>query len=78
MSCREEILQVARLLSRRRPDRTFTADDVLTAMEDRQTKFLASTIWYHVTVVMCVNAVGRDAAKYKDLERVGRNRYRLL
>ncbi|SMB84656.1 hypothetical protein SAMN00790413_05233 [Deinococcus hopiensis KR-140] len=78
VSCRDEILEVARILSQRQPDQTFRVDDVVTAMVDRGTKFLESTIQYHVMVVMCVNAKGRDAGKYPDLEHVARRRYRLV
>lgn len=78
MTCRDEILTVARALSKLRPDGTFTAQDVVAALRARGTKHLDITIRRHVSTEMCRNAAGSTAAKYHDLERVARGRFRLL
>ena len=78
MTCRDEILAVARKLSRDRPDGTFTAQEIVTAMRERGTRHLDTTIRRHVATQMCRNAVGDSAGKYNDLERVERGRFRLL
>lgn len=78
MTCREEILAVARTLSRRHADKTFSIQDIVAAMRAGGTKHLDTTIRRHVSTRMCVNAAGPDAGKYHDLERVSRGRFRLI
>ncbi|CAM4160560.1 hypothetical protein [Deinococcus marmoris] len=78
MICRDEILAVARRLSRERTDGTFTAHEIVAAMRERGTHHLDTTIRRHVATEMCSNAVGPKAGKYNDLERVGHGRFRLL
>ncbi|GGK19855.1 hypothetical protein GCM10008955_11580 [Deinococcus malanensis] len=78
MTCREEILAVARTVSRQHADQTFSIQDIVAGMRARGTKHLDTTIRRHVSTHMCVNAAGPEAGKYKDLERVSRGRFRLL
>ncbi|GGN32348.1 DUF7669 domain-containing protein [Deinococcus daejeonensis] len=78
MTCREEILAAARVLSRQHTEGTFSMQDIVAALREKRTQYLDITIRRLVSTQMCVNAVGPDAGKYKDLERVRRGRYRLL
>lgn len=78
MTCRTDILAVARLLSQQSADGTFAAQDVVAALRARGTTHLDTTIRRHVSSEMCRNATGSAAARYHDLERVGRGRFRLL
>ncbi len=78
MTCRDEILAVARRLGRERTEGTFTAHEIVAAMRERGTRHLDTTIRRHVATEMCRNAVGPGAGKYQDLERVGRGQFRLL
>ncbi|AIZ44854.1 hypothetical protein QR90_06675 [Deinococcus radiopugnans] len=78
MTCRDEILAVARKLSQERPDGIFTIQEIVAAMRERGTQHLDATIRRHVATEMCSNAVGREAGKYQDLERVERGQFRLL
>ncbi len=78
MTCRTDILAVARILSLQSADGTFTAQDVVAAMRARGTTHLDTTIRRHVSSEMCRNATGSTAARYHDLERVERGRFRLL
>lgn len=47
-------------------------------MREYGTKHLDTTIRRHVSTEMCINAVGPNAAKYHDFERVERGRFKLL
>jgi hypothetical protein len=78
MTCRDEILAVARKLSRERTDGIFTTQEIVAAMRERGTRHLDTTIRRHVATEMCSNAAGPGAGKYQDLERVGRGQFRLL
>ncbi|SMB83362.1 DUF7669 domain-containing protein [Deinococcus hopiensis] len=77
-TCREEVLAVARILVKQRADGTFTAQEIVAAMREYGTKHLDTTIRRHVSTEMCINAVGPNAAKYHDFERVERGRFKLL
>lgn len=78
MTCREEILGVLQQLSTRRPDGTFSVNEVLDAMQARGSTYKASTIKSHVISKMCRDAPRYHATQYPDLERVAVNTYRLL
>ncbi|MFB9991338.1 hypothetical protein ACFFLM_05010 [Deinococcus oregonensis] len=78
MTCRDDILAVARKLSKQQTDGTFSAQDVVAALRAKGTQHLDTTIRRHVASEMCQNAVGQGAGKYPDFERVARGRYRLL
>lgn len=77
MTCRDEILAAARVLSKQHTEATFSMQDIITVMRERKTGHLDTTIRRHVSTLMCANATGPEAGKYKDLERVSRGRYRL-
>jgi hypothetical protein len=71
------VLAAARRLAAASPDGCFTIDDVLGAMIRMGTRYPASTIRTHVSSRMCVDAPARHAARYPDLVRDSRGRYRL-
>ncbi|UBV43854.1 hypothetical protein LAJ19_06470 [Deinococcus taeanensis] len=78
MTCREEVLAAARILTPQHADGTFSVQDIVSAMRQKGTLHLDTVIRRHVNMEMCANATGARAGKYKDLERVARGRYRLL
>ncbi|MFC4638550.1 DUF7669 domain-containing protein [Deinococcus hohokamensis] len=65
-------------MSRQHTEGTFSIQDIVTALRERKTPHLDITIRRLVSTQMCINATGREAGKYKDLERVSRGRYRLV
>ncbi|ALW87841.1 hypothetical protein AUC44_02140 [Deinococcus actinosclerus] len=78
MTCRDDILAVARELSDARPSGTFSVQDVLEVLRARQTPYSDADIRRHISTFMCANAVGPHAAQFQDLERVSRGLYKLL
>lgn len=78
VTCREDILTVARVLARASADGTFSSQEVVAALRARGTMHLDTTIRRHVASEMCRNATGPGAGKYHDLERVERGRFRLI
>ncbi|MFC4637876.1 DUF7669 domain-containing protein [Deinococcus hohokamensis] len=78
VSCREEVLAAAHLLSAQRSEGTFSVQDVIDVMRSQGTEHLDTVIRRHVAVLMCVNGGAAGAGAYRDLERVERGRYRLL
>lgn len=78
MTCRDEILTAARVLSRQDAEGSFSIQEIVAALRERRTRYLDATIRQLVSTEMCVNAVGREAGKFRDLERIRRGRYRLL
>jgi hypothetical protein len=78
MTCRDEVLSVARSLAGRSSDSTFSLAEILAEMSRRGTQYPESTIRTHVASVMCVNAPENHAVVFADLERVGRGLYRLV
>lgn len=78
MTCRDEILAAARVLSKQHSEGTFSIQDIVSALRERRTQHLDTTIRRLVSTQMCVNAAGPEAGKYEDLQRVSRGRYRLL
>ncbi|THF88269.1 hypothetical protein E7T09_03420 [Deinococcus sp. KSM4-11] len=78
MTCRDDILAVARILARQSADGTFSSQEVVAALRARGTTHLDTTIRRHVASEMCRNAVGANAGKFHDLERVERGRFRLI
>ena len=77
MTCRDEVLKAAKFLSGGSPDVTFSPADIVRRMEKMGTSFSESTIRTHVVSKMCYQAPANHAARYDDLERVTRGRYRL-
>ena len=77
MTCREQILEVARDLARRTPHGTFAVREIVAGMRARNTPYTEGTIYGHVTSVMRRGA-SRRGSHYEDLERVGRGVYRLV
>lgn len=77
MTCRDEVLKAASFLASGSPDGTFSPADIVHRMEKMGTSFSESTIRTHVVSRMCHQAPVNHAAKYSDLERVGRGRYKL-
>ena len=78
MTCRDDILAVARELSDAHPSGTFSVQGVLGVLRARQTPYSDADIRRHISVYMCANAVGRHAAQFQDLERVGHGLFKLL
>ncbi|MFC4424901.1 DUF7669 domain-containing protein [Deinococcus navajonensis] len=78
VSCREDVLEAARVLSARHAEETFSIPDVIDVMRSQGTEHLDTVIRRHVGVLMCVNGGAAGAGEYRDLERVARGRYRLL
>ncbi|WP_412027900.1 hypothetical protein [Deinococcus yunweiensis] len=78
MTCREAILQVVRELVQDRPDRVFWTFEVLERMRWSGSPYPASTIRSAISMEMCVDTASAVPPLYRDLERVGRGRYRLL
>ncbi len=77
MTCREEILDAIHSLQTLHPGETFSVDDVLDVMHQRNTKYLDTTIRAQVVTKMCRNAAPGMGTRYPDLERVAPNRYRM-
>lgn len=76
MTYRDEVLKAARFLAYNSLDGTFSPVDVINRMGLMGTNFRESTIRTHVVSRMCYQAPTNHAAKYDDLERIGRGRYR--
>lgn len=76
-TCRDEILDVLPELASRKPDGTFTVQEVVEALRARDSTNAVSTIEAHVSSRMCANAPDNHAVVYRDIERVGLNRYRI-
>lgn len=78
MTCRDDILAVARELSHVHPSGTFSTQNILQVMRLRKTRHSDAEIRRHISTFMCANAVGPHAAQFQDLERVSRGLYKLL
>lgn len=78
MTCRQEILEVARDLARRTPHGTFAMREILAEMRVRETPYTEGAIYMHVASVMRQGAVRHRGVHFDDLERVGRGVYRLV
>ena len=77
MTCRDEILEVARTMVASRGVNDFTANDVVLEMARRRSRYPKTTIRTHVTSRMCRNAPSHHALRFPDLERTSRGHYRL-
>lgn len=77
MTCREEVLKAAHLLTRRSTDGSFSPQDVVAELRRRGSRYAGATIKTHVVSRMCVNAPANHASCSDELERVGPARYRL-
>jgi len=78
VTCRTEILEVARYLVEHHVDKTFLLSEIMAEMHTRQMVYADRTITNHVVSKMCANAPAYRSKRYLDLERVGLGRYRLL
>lgn len=78
MTCREQILEVARELARRAPHGHFAMREILAEMRARETPYTEGAIYMHVASVMRRGAVRHRGVHFDDLERVGRGVYRLV
>jgi hypothetical protein len=71
VTCRQEILQVARDLTARGLV-PFSPAQVIAELKQRGTRYQESTIRTHVVDAMCVDSTYERATSYSDLRRVGR------
>jgi len=76
-TARDEILAVARDLSRRSGDGSFTLGQILAELRRRGSRYSEATIRTHVTSRMCGDSPDHHATTFTDLRRVGRGTYRL-
>ncbi|GGS06775.1 DUF7669 domain-containing protein [Deinococcus sedimenti] len=77
MTYREEIMDVVRELVRDRPDREFTLDELIAALNDRGSACKTQTVKTYVAGILCQQAPVMYRKRHPTLERVGRGRYRL-
>lgn len=77
MTCRDEILEAARALTRQSATGTFTLNEILQYLRHNGTSYKESTIRTHVCSHMCANARGNSHNTHHDLQRLGHGRYRL-
>ncbi|MVN88313.1 hypothetical protein GO986_16325 [Deinococcus sp. HMF7620] len=78
MTCRDDILTVARTLTTGHPEGTFSMQDVVQALRAQETAHTDAQIRLHVRALMCVNSAEKGAGQFRDLERVGHGRFKLL
>ena len=78
MTCRDQILEVARELARRTPQGTFAMRDILVELRARKTRYTEGAIYMHVTSAMRKGAALHRGPHFDDLERVSRGIYRLV
>lgn len=78
MTCRDEILRVVRDLVQDRPDREFWVFEVIERLRWSGAPFKEATIRDAISMAMCVDTDSSVPPLYRDLERVGRGRYRLI
>jgi hypothetical protein len=76
-TCRDEILAALPAIVRASPDGTFSANDVIRALDRQGTRYAQSTIRTHVVSRMSADAPDHHARTWDDLERVSHGRYRL-
>jgi hypothetical protein len=77
-TCRDGILDCARLVMRESGLDYFTIPEIIKCMAKRESKYAESTIRTHIVSRMCANAPDNHAVTYRDLERTERGEYRLL
>jgi len=77
MTCRDEVLDCARLIVTQKGENRFTIQEILRCMRARGTRYKESTIRTHVTSRMCSDAPKHHAVKYDDFERIGEGVYSL-
>ncbi|MVN87017.1 hypothetical protein GO986_09585 [Deinococcus sp. HMF7620] len=78
MTCRTDILAVARDLAAGHPEGTFSMQDIVQALRAQQTTHTDAQIRRHVRAIMCANSTEKGAGQFPDLEWVARGRFRLL
>ena len=77
MTCRDEVLSIARELAGKSSNGEFTLEEVLSAMRRRGSQYAESTVRTHVTSRLCANSPDNHAVTYDDLMRTERGTYRL-
>jgi len=77
MTCRDEVLNAAQILSKQSHFGEFTLGDILKFLERQGTSYKESTIRTHVVSRMCDNAPDNHGVTYADLVRSGYGTYRL-
>ena len=75
MTCRDEILTAARILSGASPRGEFALEEIINHMRRSGSRYKESTIRTHVVSRMCANAPDNHAVTYSDLERTDRGTY---
>jgi hypothetical protein len=76
MTDRDGILEVVRVLARRRPDGSFSVEEIVAELQRRGPACSPGAVRRHVNGGMCVNAPAH-LRKYPDLERLERGWFRL-
>src|SRR5215213_8687327 len=66
-TCRDEILECARIVMRESGLDYFTIPEIIRCMAKRGSKYAESTIRTHIVSRMCVNAPDNHAVTYRDL-----------
>jgi hypothetical protein len=75
MTCRDEILQCAKEVTRQSGLDYFTIPEIISCMAKRGSQYAESTIRTHIVSRMCKNAPENHAVTYNDLERTERGEY---
>lgn len=76
MTDRDEILEVVRVLARRRPDGSFSVEEIVAELRRRDPTCSPGAVRRHVNGGMCSNAPA-ELRNYPDLERLERGWFRL-
>lgn len=77
MTCRNEILMVAKSIVEKKGKNEFSMDEIIRKMDELNTHYKESSIRTHICSRMCTNAPKNHAIKYDDLYRIERGLYRL-
>ena len=77
MTCRDEILQVARKIVLEKGQNEFTILDIIDGMRRNNSRYEDSTIRTNVVSRLCANAPKNHAVKFDDFERIDHGIYRL-
>lgn len=76
-TCRDEVLECARHIVRKKGKNEFTVAEIINTMHLRGSQYKESTIKTHVTSRMCSNSPDHHTVTYDDFERVDVGLYRL-
>lgn len=75
MTCRDEILEAFRVLTRLHGRQAFSPSEIIQEMRRQGSRYKESTIRTHIVSRMCANAPDHHAVVYDDLERVSPGLY---